>query len=70
MAGMKFIQNDNPDEIIQGEFDLKHLVLFSKCSNLSNTIQLHIKNDFPLVIKCDVSNIGQIKLCLAPQSEE
>ena len=68
--GMKFIQNENPDEIIQGEFDLKHLVLFSKCSNLSNTIQLHIKNDFPLVIKCDVSNIGQIKLCLAPQSEE
>ena len=41
----KFIQNDNPDEIIQGEFDLKHLVLFSKCSNLSNTIFKHFSSE-------------------------
>ena len=42
-AGLQFIQNDNPNDIIQGIFELKHLVLFSKCSNLSGTIQIHIK---------------------------
>ena len=68
--GMKFIQNYTPEDIIQGVFDLKHLVLFSKCSNLSGTIQLHIKNDYPLILKCDVASLGEIKLVLAPQTEE
>lgn len=69
-TGMKYETNDNPNEIIQGVFDLKHLVQFSKCANLSNTIRIHIKNDFPLIIQCDVASLGIIKLCLAPQSEE
>ena len=65
--GMKFIKNDRPDEIIQGFFELRHLVLFSKCTNLSNTIHVHIKNNYPLVLKCDIATLGEIKLCLAPQ---
>jgi proliferating cell nuclear antigen len=68
--GMQFIKNNTPDEIIQGFFELKHLVVFSKCSNLSNTIHLHIKNNYPLVLKCNVANLGEIKLCLAPQVDE
>ncbi len=68
--GLKFIQNDKPDEIIQGVFELKHLVSFSKCSSLSNTIHIHIKNDYPLILRCDIADIGEIKLCLAPQSDE
>ena len=34
--GMVFLQNNNPDDVIQGIFSLKHLVLFTKCSNLCN----------------------------------
>ena len=30
-TGMNFAKNKKPDEIIQGEFALKHLVLFGKC---------------------------------------
>ena len=33
-TGMNFAKNKKPDEIIQGEFALKHLVLFGKCTNL------------------------------------
>lgn len=69
-GGMRFESNDKPDEIVQGIFDLKHLVQFSKCANLSSCIKIHFKNDFALVIQCDVSNLGTIRLCLAPQSEE
>ena len=69
-SGMKYETNDNPNQIIQGVFDLKHLVQFSKCANLSQTIRIHIKNDFPLIIQCEVATMGVIKLCLAPQSEE
>lgn len=68
--GMKFIKNELPEEIIHGFFELRHLVLFSKCSNLSSTIHIHIKNNYPLVLKCDIANLGEIKLCLAPQEDE
>lgn len=66
-SGMTFIQNQNPDEIVQGLFALKHLVLFSKCTNLCNSIELYLKNDYPLIIKYTVASLGSIKLCLAPK---
>ena len=69
-SGMTFVQNQNPDEIVQGLFALKHLVLFSKCTNLCNSIELYLKNDYPLIIKYTVASLGSIKLCLAPKMEE
>ena len=67
---MEYIQNENPDEIIQGVFDLKFLVSFSKCTSLSNEIYIHLKNDYPIILKCDVASLGEIKLCLAPQTDD
>jgi proliferating cell nuclear antigen len=64
---MAFIKNENPDEIVQGVFALKHLVLFGKCTNLCNSIELYLKNDYPLIIKYSVASLGEIKLCLAPK---
>ena len=66
-TGLTFLKNHNPDEIVQGVFALKHLVLFSKCTNLCNTIELFLKNDYPLIIKYTVASLGEIKLCLAPK---
>lgn len=54
-------------EIVQGVFSLKHLVLFTKCTNLCNTAEMYLKNDYPLIIKYDVSSLGSIRLALAPQ---
>lgn len=68
-AGMSFVKNDNPDDIMQGLFALKHLVLFSKCTNLCPSIELYLKNDYPLIIKYLVASLGEIKLCLAPKIE-
>ena len=66
-TGISFLKNNNPEEIVQGVFALKHLVLFSKCTNLCNTIELFLKNDYPLIIKYTVASLGEIKLCLAPK---
>ena len=66
-SGMVYIKNENPDEIVQGIFALKHLVLFSKCTNLCNSIEMYLKNDYPLIIKYLVASLGEIKLCLAPK---
>ena len=38
--GLSFIQNTK-DKIVQGVYALKHLVLFSKCSNLCNSVELY-----------------------------
>ena len=68
--GLCVVKQTNDDDIIQGVFSLKHLVLFTKCTNLSNSIELYLKNDYPLIIKYAVANLGEIKLCLAPINPE
>ena len=65
--GMTFIQDNNT--IIQGIYELKNLVLFSKCTNLCSSVELYLKNDFPLIIKYNISSLGEIKLCLAPNTD-
>ena len=39
-TGLSFIKNNKPHEIVQGYFALQHLVLFTKCTNLCNSIEL------------------------------
>ena len=60
----------NPGEIIQGVFSTKHLVSFCKCTNLCNSIEMYLKNDYPLIIKYTCASLGSIKLCLAPKYNE
>jgi proliferating cell nuclear antigen len=61
---------DGNQEIFQGLFNAKYLVLFTKCTNLSNTVELYLKNDYPLIIQYTVGSLGSVKLCLAPQQDE
>jgi len=66
-GNMEFIQkHSDAGKIIQGEFSLKNLGYFIKCTNLCPTIEMYLENDLPLVVKYDVASLGEIKLCLAP----
>lgn len=65
--GLNYIQNEDETKIIQGIYALKYLVLFSKCTNLCNSVELYLRNDFPLIIKYNIASLGEIKLCLAPK---
>ena len=49
------------------KFNLKYLLLFTKSSNLCNTIELYLKSNFPIIILYNVANLGQLKFCLAPK---
>ena len=51
-------------------YNLKHLVMFTKCTNLCNTIELYMKNDFPIVIKFQVGSLGTLKLAIAPKLKD
>jgi len=52
--------------IIKGKFELKNLLLFTKCTALCNHIEIYLQNDFPLLIKYTVASLGYIHLCLSP----
>lgn len=68
--GVNFIHKHDEPGLIQGFFSLKHLVLFTKCTNLCSSIQLFLKNDYPLIICYQVGSLGEIRLCLAPKADE
>lgn len=62
------ISKKSNDEIVTGNFSLPHLVLFTKCTNLCNNVEVHMRNDWFLMIRYVVANLGDIKLCLMPCS--
>ena len=64
--GMKFKLKQDSSKIIQGEFSIHNLGYFIKCPNLCSQIEVYLENDLPLVVKYNVSSLGEIKLCLAP----
>jgi|TARA_B110000967_G_scaffold209346_2_gene265061 proliferating cell nuclear antigen len=66
VGGMEFIEKQDASKIIQGEFSLKNLGYFIKCTNLCSQIEMYLENDLPLVVKYYVASLGTIKLCLSP----
>ena len=65
-GSMEFLTKQDPSKIVQGEFSLKNLGYFIKCTNLCSQIEMYLENDLPLVVKYHVASLGEIKLCLAP----
>ena len=65
-GSMGFVLKQESSKIIQGEFSLKNLGYFIKCTNLCSQIEIYLENDLPLVVKYDVASLGSIRLCLAP----
>lgn len=58
------------DEIYQAKFILRYLELFSRACNLSNTVEILLKNDYPMVLKYSIADLGTLKYCLAPSITE
>jgi proliferating cell nuclear antigen len=54
------------DEVIQGNFYLKFLILFTKATSLSSTVRIYIENDFPMILEYSVGSLGKLKFILAP----
>jgi hypothetical protein len=56
----------NSNEIVQGLFELKFLLIFTKCTNLSTQLTLFLKNDYPIIVNYQIATLGEIKLVLSP----
>lgn len=64
-GSMSFTLKQDSSKIIQGEFSLRNLGYFIKCTNLCQQIEMYLENDLPLVVKYNVASLGEIKLCLS-----
>jgi len=66
-GGLSIEVNSNcSEEIVQGLFELRFLIIFTKCTNLCSTVTMYLKNDYPLIIRYSIANLGEIKLVLSP----
>jgi proliferating cell nuclear antigen len=60
----------NTNEIVQGLFELKFLLIFTKCTNLCNQVTLFLKNDYPIIVTYQIAALGEIKLVLSPSKAD
>jgi proliferating cell nuclear antigen len=60
----------NTNEIVQGLFELKFLLIFTKCTNLCNQVTLFLKNDYPIIVTYQIAALGEIKLVLSPSKSD
>ena len=65
-SGLTIVKNtDNVNEIVQGTFELKYLIIFTRCSSLCSHVNLFLKNNYPLIVQFSVAKLGQIKFVLS-----
>jgi len=53
------------EDIVQGIYDLRLLIIFTKCSSLSENVILYLKNDHSLIVEYEILNFGVVKLALS-----
>lgn len=61
-------QKQPSDEIIEGKFLLKYLLLFNKAASLTNTLELYFKQQKStafVVLKYNVANLGELMFILS-----
>lgn len=63
---VKTKKSNDIDQIFQGKYELKHIMTFSKCNKLCQTVNLYLKNEFPLVIGISIANLGKMYVFIMP----
>lgn len=58
------------ENIIQGMFSLKYIAIFTKCTNLCPSVEIYIKQDYPIIVSYQIANLGTIKLALSPENQQ
>lgn len=64
--GVRIKTDCDKNIMVQGIFDSKNLVTFTKCTALCQSVDIYIKDDEPLVVKYQVAGLGHIYFFLAP----
>jgi proliferating cell nuclear antigen len=61
-----FIENENNSSVeVSNDYSLKYINTFAKASNLCPTVQLFLEPNYPLIMRYEVAQLGDICFCLA-----
>ena len=59
--------NCSPDsELIQNDFNYKNILKCCEFTNLCNLLNIYFKNDYPIILKYNIANLGDMKLVFPP----
>lgn len=64
------IENFSSSKEFTGTYPTKYLVLFVKCANLCEELEIYMKNEFTLTIQFPTKSFGTIIISLSPINEE
>lgn len=64
---VSFVRTTKDDVVYQGKFPMKFLLLFTKATSLSKTIELYLKNDYPIILNYVIADLGELKFGLSPK---
>jgi hypothetical protein len=64
------IENFSTNDDFTGVYPIKNLILFGKCANLCEELQIYMKNKDRLVVKMITSSFGIIMISLPPVNED
>lgn len=64
------IENFNTNDDFVGVYPIKNLILFAKCANLCEELQIYMKNKNTLVVKLPTMTFGTIIISLPPINED
>lgn len=52
------------------KYSIANLLLFTKATPLSHSVEILLSHEFPLVVKYSIGDLGEIRFCLAPVFSE
>ena len=67
---LRSLNSEKHLEVIQGVFSLKYLSIFTKCTNLSSSVEIYLKNAYPIILQYSIASMGTVRLCLAQKNED
>lgn len=61
------LKSDKKNPIVQGIYNLKHLIILGRCKDLCNDMQLYLRNSYPLFIHYTVGPLGKMLVGISPK---
>lgn len=60
-------QSGDSEEEVSGSYLIKYILLFNKAAALSSTLELYLKQGWPLISCYKIASLGELRFILAPK---
>lgn len=67
---MSIKKEESKQKIVQGIYDVRNVVLFTKCATICGDINIYMKNGFPLTVCYPIPNYGTFTVAFTPTSDD